>query len=50
MDIKQALELLDKASSMFAGTRQDHVNIQNAVKIINDFIKKDSENEKQEQK
>ena len=34
----EALQLLDRAAANVAASRQDHVNIQLAVKILSDFI------------
>ena len=38
MTPEQALQLLDHAASAAQGNRADHVNIQNATKVLQDFI------------
>jgi hypothetical protein len=37
---REALDLLDQVAQNFLGNRQDHVNLQNAVTILNALILK----------
>ena len=38
----EALALLDRAASLATGTRQDHINIQLALKSLAEFVDKHS--------
>lgn len=46
--VKQALEMIDRALSVVTGTRQDHINLQTALKIVTQELEK-SQQEKTEE-
>jgi hypothetical protein len=39
MTVVQAVEILDSVAQAHRGTRQDHINLQVAIKTIQEFIK-----------
>lgn len=39
-EVLEALDLINRVTSTFSGTRQDHINIQEALGVLQDFVKK----------
>lgn len=49
MSPKQAIDLVDQVASRFQGNRQDHMNLQMAVSVLNGLVSKaEQEGEKVE--
>ena len=50
MEIKEAFGVVDRVCAAFTGNRQDHINITEALRVVNDFINKPYEEPKKEKK